>query len=608
MSFGGSPCRKSSPTGYRGGTAPATFHRLPYGNAPPMSEDNSAKIMTEQLRAPPVLSTPDTHIFEDPTPLITALRSQRLTDKEIQDVYEVQRTVEEIRAGRWQRIALQFPDEMLHDAPRVFESLQTALSRLREQEAQSNANIERPEAATVASIEDVVNELHEVDIAKQEASHRSNSRRRLFILADTSYGACCVDEIAAEHVEADVVVHYGRSCLSPTARLPVIYVFTSRPLPLEPVIAAFEETFSHRDAKVVVTADITYSDYVLTLYEKLKARGYSNIFAPSIIHDPSSAIPNRTIPPSVTASEEELKEYSLFHISDPPASLLLTLSSRLKSMYIYPTTGPISATPTVLQVQTSQQLRRRYALLTSLTTCSIFGILINTLSVKNYLHTITKIQAQLAAAGKKSYTFVVGKVNAAKVANFSEIGGWIVVGCWESSLIESADFYKPIITPFELQLALMSDEERVWTGEWTGDFSSIVDCEIPKKSADRRDENSQGDDGDISDEEDSAPPEFDLRTGRYVSHSRPMRTPRAGLPSSRELSISNALTKRANGDLATINGTLSPGAEYLRSQRTWQGLGSDFEIAYEEESGATVEQGRSGVARGYRVREDEERR
>jgi diphthamide biosynthesis protein 2 len=68
------------------------------------------------------------------------------------------------------------------------------------------------------------------------------------------------------------------------------------------------------------------------------------------------------------------------------------------------------------------------------------------------------------------------------------------------------------------------------------------------------------------------------------------------------------LTKRANGDLAIINGTLSPGAEYLRSKRTWQGLGSDFEIAYEEERGAAVEQGRSGVARGYTVGEDDERR
>lgn len=542
--------------------------------------------MTDQLGAPPVLSTPDTHIFEAINLQVPSLRPQCFTDEELRHVYEVRLTAEKIGAAGWRRIALQFPDEMLHDAPRVFELLEAALAKL---------PIKSTEDVTSNSTDSEVETL-QVNISKQEPSNCPVSQRRLFILADTSYGACCTDEIAAEHVEADVVVHYGRSCLSPTARLPVIYVFTSRPLPLEPLIAAFEDTFPERESKVVVTADIIYSDHVPRVYKSLKSLGYLNVFASSIIHDPSSPIPNRTIPPSVE-TEEDLKNYSLFHISEPPKSLLLTLSSRLKSMYIYPTTGS-SISSTALQVQTSRQLQRRYALLTSLTTCSIFGILVNTLSVKNYLHTITKIQAQIAAAGKKSYTFVVGKINAAKIANFSEIGGWVVVGCWESSLIESTELYKPIITPFELQLALMSDEERIWTGEWTGDFSSILDDKAPKRLADTREEIPEGDNS--IDEDESAPPEFDLRTGRYVSHSRPMRVSQAQL-SDVEGRKSNALTKRVDGDLTTINGTASPGAEYLRTQRMWRGLGSDFEISYEEEKSAAVEQGRDGIARGYTV-------
>ena len=82
---------------------------------------------------------------------------------------------------------------------------------------------------------------------------------RLTILADTSYGTCCVDEVAAEHVDADVVVHYGRSCLSPTARLPVIYVFTHKALPLEPVVRAFKATYPDPTTKVVIAADVTYA-------------------------------------------------------------------------------------------------------------------------------------------------------------------------------------------------------------------------------------------------------------------------------------------------------------------------------------------------------------
>ena len=68
---------------------------------------------------------------------------------------------------------------------------------------------------------------------------------------------------------------------------------------------------------------------------------------------------------------------------------------------------------------------------------------------------------------------------------------------------------------------------------------------------------------------------------------------------------SSALTKRANGALASVNGVVSPGAEFLRSNRTWVGLGSDYNNGNGEESegkhAAKMEEGRSGIARGYHV-------
>ena len=64
----------------------------------------------------------------------------------------------------------------------------------------------------------------------------------------------------------------------------------------------------------------------------------------------------------------------------------------------------------------------------------------------------------------------------------------------------------------------------------------------------------------------------------------------------------NALIKRAKGDLAAVGDEISPGAEFLHFKRTWKGLGSDFEIAYEDTdrvAGTTIEVGRNGTARGY---------
>ena len=115
------------------------------------------------------------------------------------------------------------------------------------------------------------------------------------------------------------------------------------------------------------------------------------------------------------------------------------------------------------------------------------------------------------------------------------------------------------------------------------------------------------------DDDESAPPEFDLRTGRLVSHSRPMQVkPRSmnGVTNGEEKTSnqqdgSTALALRPKAEVALINGVVSPGAEFLRSQRQWQGLGSDFEG---QERSSAIEEGRSGIASGYTVGHDADKR
>lgn len=567
--------------------------------------------MATDMAAAPVLSTPDTKILEA-GPATETAPARKLSDEELRINYDIERTLKEIRQGRWKRVALQFPDEMLPDSPRVFQLLARGLEGRACQRDNNDRHSGRTDVSKPEDLTEPMSELNTSDCSEETTS--------LYILADTSYGTCCVDEVAAEHVNAEVVVHYGRACLSPTARLPVIHVFTHHEFSHESLIGSFKQTYPDTASKIIITASVEYFDHLPSIYAKLVEEGYTNLFATSVLHDPASPIPNRTVPEAVKDDPETLKDWQLFHISDPPTALLLTLSSRVSAIHIYPTDRSISdGNVKPLLASTASILRRRYATLISLSTVPIFGILINTLSVKNYLHIVEHVKERIAAAGKKSYTFVVGKLNAAKVANFSEVGGWVVIGCWESSLIDSADFWKPVITPFELELALQGDAERVWTGEWRSDYQNLLDTAPSEAPADQ-DKNgapaADAETGENYSEEDgsepeSAPPEFDLRTGRYISVSstRPMQSATSSSTphsSNNKAPGSKALAKRANGDLATIGNAVSPGAEFLRTQRTWTGLGSDFDIAYEEdgERGTAVVEGRSGIARGYTVGDD----
>ncbi|KAK1776630.1 Diphthamide biosynthesis protein 2 [Copromyces sp. CBS 386.78] len=589
--------------------------------------------MAGELNAAPVLSTPEDHLFEYavvPTDDTTKTKS----DDELSDIYEISRTAKDIGEGGWRRIGLQFPDHMLCDSPRVVQLLEKELASLPQPTATTTTSTTDSQSTPTACPEPTATHNGQCGrdaqqngtgcgCAKQApvpvVTSQSNKARRVYVLADTSYSACCVDEIAAEHVNADVVVHYGRSCLSPTSRLPVIYVFTKHTLDRDAALADFEKEYPDKEAKVVLMADVTYQVHVQSLLSELQIRGYANLLATEIVHNPMGRIPNRKVVDaegkevkisngSETSTGLNLRDYSIFHVSQPPTALLLALCSRVKNLYIFQTSSDSSSLYSAQRL-----LGRRYARLLSLTTAGIIGILVNTLSVSNYLSSIDSIRKQIAAAGKKSYTMVVGKLNPAKLANFAEIDGWVVVGCWESSLIEDdAGFYKPVITPFELELALASDDERIWTGEWWGGIEAVKPPVEEKTSEDT--ENNQtanneqaAGDGDFDSEEESAPPEFDWGTGKLVSHSRPMRMTASKPKSEKKESSpdkpdapprSSALTLRSKAqELASVNGVVSPGAEYLRTQRTWVGLGTDFD----DEASMTIEEGRGGVARGYTV-------
>ncbi|KAF2995160.1 Diphthamide biosynthesis protein 2 [Neopestalotiopsis sp. 37M] len=599
--------------------------------------------MASDLTSAPVLSTPAEHTFdEDPTPnaALEAERSKR-TDDELRRVYEIERTASEIAQKGWRRVALQFPDAMLRDAGWVVEALNQELrglplSNAPAETTNGSSNLETDMNATTKPTNGEAAEP-----ALPDGQEPERSIPRLYVLADTSYSSCCVDEIAAEHADAEAVVHYGRACLSPTARLPVLHVFTKQELDYDAVCEAFEKEFDNKkEEKVVIMADVMFQDHVKPICDKLAEKGWTNVKATEIVRDPSATIPNRKLAQSKDESPEELQSsttdlqnHHMFHISTPPAALLLTLSSRLSSLRIYDTPVSPYTTPTDSKPDpsiTSKMLSRRYGLVIRLATASIFGILVNTLSVANYLPTITKLKDQIAAAGKKSYTIVVGKLNAAKLANFAEVDGWVVVGCWESGLVEQDGMWKPVLTPFELELALAGDDKRIWDGSWWGGIEG-VGKDSEEETKDENDEGTedyndaaQDVEGGVSDEESEAP-EFDLRTGKLISNSRPMRmairnqqaakkdaaSTENSSSATKPKDPSNALVQHKIGELAMVNGVVSPGAQYLRSQRTWQGLGSDFrEIDDDEkeyEDSTLVQEGRSGVARGYTVGDDSER-
>lgn len=89
-----------------------------------------------------------------------------------------------------------------------------------------------------------------------------------FILADTSYGSCCVDEVAAQHVNADGIIHFGHACLTTTNdRLHKLYVFEKLPVDCQHFVSCFRSMFECRTAKILLLYDVCYQHAVESVVE-----------------------------------------------------------------------------------------------------------------------------------------------------------------------------------------------------------------------------------------------------------------------------------------------------------------------------------------------------
>lgn len=470
---------------------------------------------------------------------------------------------------------------------------------------------------------------------------KKDQKQNVWILADTSYSPCCVDEVAAGHVGADVVIHFGNSCLSPIQKLPAAYVFGRPYVDIEKLKHKFKERYEDKASKVILISSTPFCHILhqiyLDLIQEYPNLRYADIDLETFNKDKKSVIigedqfrnyvtdeikknsirqASRVI---YGFSEDEIinieedseideltQEYSLFHIDEPAAPRLLTLSTKFSDITTYdPFTSEISTGP-------YPSLMRRYRYMHVARNSGTIGILVNTLSLANTGVLLNKTIKWIRNAGKKHYMFVVGKPNVAKLANFENIEVWVVLGCGESGIIidEVNDYYRPIITPYELQLAL--NYEVTWTGKWITDFKDVMNQEGYKDEDmdDAQDETTESKSGQENNDKDSDDdiPQFNPVTGTYVSTAKPLRRlnhlqidiQNGADPDSVNATENeqNQLVKKFSSNMI-IKGAVSTSAMALQN-REWTGLGSDYkdDEDYNEE-GAEIEEGASGIARGY---------
>ncbi|XP_060787688.1 2-(3-amino-3-carboxypropyl)histidine synthase subunit 2 [Neoarius graeffei] len=464
----------------------------------------------------------------------------RSRPEDLQELYQIKETCSFITSNNFKKVALQFPDDLLGDCVAV------------------SAALER------------------------------ETKAKTYILGDTTYGSCCVDEVAAEHVGADCIVHYGRSCLSPSTRLPLMYVFGKRPINVQECAAVFRELYPDTESHVIILYEVTYS-HAIDDFQRLLGDTYPNAVFSVLRVDHSHGQVYGPVQVSNNSNcqgdgfvhkfgrqfglkrGKNVDDYSMFYIGHE--GLTLTNFMMTWNRCAFSSFNPDTSTGRAESININKALMKRYYAIERAKDASVVGILVGTLGVANYLSIIEQLKESIRKAGKKSYMFAMGKINVPKLANFLEIDVYVLVACPENSLLDSSEFYRPVVTPFEMEVAC--NKHREWSGEYITDFQDLLPGGSSHVDFPESDQSTNDETTDVS-----------LITGALrTSCLRSSSEPRDGSSWSSSVVVRNQTLTVANMNTA---------ASFLAG-RSWQGL----EPKLGETPVVKAVEGRRGIAIAY---------
>ncbi|XP_015429435.1 PREDICTED: diphthamide biosynthesis protein 2 [Dufourea novaeangliae] len=345
----------------------------------------------------------------------------------VDDPYEVEKCGKWIDAYNLNKVCLQFPDNLLPD------SVQIALR-----------------------LENRIN-------------------KKVYILGDTSCGTCCVDEISAQHMNADGIIHFGHACLNPTTRLSVFHVLPKTEINMIEVIDKFTSHFQDTCKRILFFYNVAYAHKIEGIYEVLSPlyknlifsslNCTSNVEFTDVKDNMSTIILGRSFK---LEKGYKIEDYEAFFLgSGDKTFTTLEITIPAKKWYYFE-----NSSITEYQALSTPWLKRRRFLIEKLKDAKVVGIVVATLGIKDYLKILSMIKNILKQKNKKSYILSVGKVNPMKLANFPEIDVFVMITCPENEVFDSREFLKPILLPYEVELAFNSSREL--HTEYYMDFRQIL--------------------------------------------------------------------------------------------------------------------------------------
>ncbi|VDM51841.1 unnamed protein product [Angiostrongylus costaricensis] len=270
------------------------------------------------------------------------------------------------------------------------------------------------------------------------------------IMGDVTYGACCVDD-------------YTANCLVPiqnTEGIAMLYVFVSIGINITNFVDCIRSNFA-APCRIGLVSTIQFVTSLQAVSNALENTGLEIVLPQCKPLSPGEIL-------GCTSPRLDNSCDVVIYLGDGRFHLeSLMIHNPDVMAYQY---DPYSRKFTRERYDFNVLMKNRKGAIDVARRCTTFGLIQGTLGRQGNIKVVQELERKLISRNKKFVRVLLSEIFPRKLEKFEEVDCWVQVACPRLSIDWGAEFRKPLLSPFELMVAL--DEVSLPSSHYPMDYYS----------------------------------------------------------------------------------------------------------------------------------------
>lgn len=281
------------------------------------------------------------------------------------------------------------------------------------------------------------------------------SATHCFILGDVTYGACCVDDLSAGALSADLLIHFGHSCLVPidSTTIPCLYIFVEISIDVHRLLHELKLNFYNSNTydNIIMAGTIQFASAIRAVKPELEKMGFS-VLIPQAKPLSAGEVLGCTAP-SVKNRFSDGENVVLVFVADGRFHLeaFMIANPGIKTYRYDPYIGKLF----VEEYDHKGMKEERRRAIEKAREAKNWGIVLGTLGRQGNPRILDRLEKKMSEKGMTWTVVLMSEISPTRIALFEDaVDAWIQIACPRLSIDWGDAFRRPLLTPFEAEIAL----------------------------------------------------------------------------------------------------------------------------------------------------------